>query len=282
MVFHLISFIVLGSLLVGIAASTCPSSPWSLCDKNALITGGSKGIGKACVKEFLALGARVVTCARAEADLAECVQEKDLQAYYESGHLHTVVADVSTKEGRDTVLSYCHDLFKSGHDGEAVMHCLVNNVGFNIRKKATDFSEEDYDRVMATNLKSAFVLSQECYPMLKRAGGKGSVVNVGSVAGGCQVAMKSGVVYAMTKAAMNQMTYNLACEWAAGEPAAAASGGLGLGLGSALFGSSPPSSAGSGVRVNAVCPWYVILFYLLFSLRFSLSLSLHCRMLDVI
>ena len=55
-----------------------------------------------------------------------------------------------------------------------------------------------------------------------------SVINIGSVAGGCSVAMKSGVVYAMTKAAMSQLTYNLACEWGR-----------------------------ENIRVNCVCPWYI-------------------------
>lgn len=96
---------------------------------------------------------------------------------------------------------------------------------------------------MATNLHSAFALCQDCYPMLAAAGGTGSVINIGSVAGGQGVAMKSGVVYAMTKAAMNQLTYNLACEWGPSTP-----GSKGFFGGEAARGS---------VRVNAVCPWYI-------------------------
>jgi len=127
----------------------------------------------------------------------------------------------------------------------------VNNVGFNIRKKVLDYTDDDYSRIMSTNLDSAFVLCKALHGMLKQTSasssmqeGPASVVNVGSVAGkylrtsstiqGCgtmfmimamdilhvaaggnNVAIRSGVVYARTKAAMTQMTYNMACEWAA-------------------------------------------------------------------
>merc|ERR1712070_940181 len=106
-------------------------------------------------------------------------------------------------------------------------HCLVNNVGSNIRKKTIDFTPTDYRFIMQNNLESCFFLSQAFYPMLKSTG-VGSIINIGSVAGGQGVAMKSGCVYAMTKAAMNQYTYNLACEWGR-----------------------------ENIRVNSVCPWYI-------------------------
>lgn len=228
------------SLLASIilfAACVIAGSGWTLEGKNCLVTGGSKGIGKGTCDEMLRLGARVVTCCRSTEDLDERAEE--WKPYIEQGMLHLVQADISTSEGREKVLQHCKDVFPDG-----VMHCLVNNVGFNIRKMAVDFTEEDYDSVMNTNLKSAFILSQLCYPMLGKAGGTGSVVNVGSVAGGLQVAMKSGVVYAMTKAAMNQMTYNMACEWAAGSTQVAG-----------LFGGS--SKTIDPIRVNAICPWYI-------------------------
>lgn len=227
-------------LLVLTLALTASGNSWTLEGKNCVVTGGSKGIGKACVTEILSLGAKVVTCSRSEGDLDEEVHSEPWKTYHESGKLHTVVADVSTREGRKVLLDFCKEVFGES----APLHGLCNNVGFNIRKRAIDFSEEDYDRVMATNLRSAFALCQDCYPMLAAAGGEGSVVNIGSVAGGCGVAIKSGAVYAMTKAAMNQLTYNLACEWGAGTEA---KGGL-FGGGEAARGS---------VRVNVVCPWYI-------------------------
>jgi tropinone reductase I len=132
-----------------------------------------------------------------------------------------VEADVSSPAGRSVVLRECDKLF-----GSAGVHCLVNNVGSNIRKRAIEYIEEDYNFIMRTNIESAFWLSTSLHPLLKLSG-KGSVVNVGSVAGGCGTALKTGAIYAMTKAAMNQMSYNLACEWAI-----------------------------DGIRVNCVAPWY--------------------------
>ena len=82
--------------------------------------------------------------------------------------------------------------------------------------------------MMDTNFSSAFALCQQLKPLLKRAASKGrsaSVVLNTSVAG--VVAISSGSVYAATKAALNQLAKNLACEWGR-----------------------------EGIRVNAVCPWY--------------------------
>jgi Tropinone reductase 1 len=94
------------------------------------------------------------------------------------------------------------------------------------RKKAIEYSEKDYEFVMKTNLESCFFLTLALYSKLKKCG-KASVVNVGSVAGGCGTAIKSGIIYAMTKASMNQFTMNLACEWAP-----------------------------DNIRSNVVAPWY--------------------------
>ena len=198
-------------------------SRWSLEGKTILITGGTKGIGRGCVEECLALGARVLTCGRDEAVVWELVREmkRKSQATRQTYDFDAVVADVSCEEGRLHLIEATKNRFGDQLD------CLVNNVGSNIRKLAVDFTEADYRNVMSTNIDSAFFLSQAFHPLLKAAG-KSSIVNIGSVAGGQGVAMKSGVVYAMTKASMNQMAYNLACEWAR-----------------------------DGIRVNVVSPWYI-------------------------
>jgi Tropinone reductase 1 len=96
------------------------------------------------------------------------------------------VADVSTEEGRGVLVQEAGTLF-----GDQ-LHCLVNNVGFNIRKKAVDYSNDEYRRIMSTNLDSAFALCTALHGMLKKKnmsstedGGASSVVNIGSVAGTC-------------------------------------------------------------------------------------------------
>ncbi|GFH18731.1 tropinone reductase [Haematococcus lacustris] len=114
---------------------------------------------------------------------------------------------------------------KLGAKGRVADVSQLNNVGTNIRKPTVDYTSEEYSRLMATNLESAYHLCQVAHPLLK-ASGQAVVLFNSSVAGG-PTAMRSGTIYAMTKAALNQLTKNLACEWAA-----------------------------EGIRVNSVAPWY--------------------------
>jgi tropinone reductase I len=166
---------------------------WNLENKTALVTGGTKGIGKAIVKEFLALGAQVIAVGRGEESIEllknECNTDK----------LSTISADLSTKKGINKILASLTHL-----------DILVNNVGMNIRKKAIDFEEEDFSTIINSNLFSVYELTRKCHPFLKVS--KGNVVSVASVAG--MTHLKSGVIYGMTKAAILQFTRNVAVEWA--------------------------------------------------------------------
>lgn len=180
---------------------------WTLAGKVALVTGGSKGIGKAIVKEFLELGATVVVVARSQEGLDALATE------IKSHQLKIIAADLSKAAEIETIVSQLEKL-----------DILVNNVGMNIRKKYVDYTNEEFDMVMNTNLNSFYQLTKKCYPLLKRS--KGNVVSIASVAGMDHV--KSGVIYGMTKAALIQFTKNIAVEWAV-----------------------------DGIRVNAVSPWYI-------------------------
>ncbi|KAL7495189.1 hypothetical protein ACHAWT_007746 [Skeletonema menzelii] len=197
-----------------------PASFWRLNSQNALVTGGTKGIGAAIVTQLSSLGCSVLTCARNGDELSERLHEWNDQHGLD---VQGIVADVSTPEGREILRKEVEDRFGGKLD------ILVNNVGTNIRKKTPEYSEDDYNFVMKTNLESVFELTKLCYPYLKSSSVKpetSSVVNIGSVAG--VTCMKSGTIYAMTKAAMNQLTGNLACEWGP-----------------------------DGIRVNCVTPWYI-------------------------
>ncbi|KAL7536724.1 hypothetical protein ACHAXR_011211, partial [Thalassiosira sp. AJA248-18] len=208
-----------------------PPGFWGLESKTALVTGGTKGIGAAIVTQLSSLGCRVLTCARNGDDLADRLFEWNDQHGF---NVEGVVADVSTPEGREILKKEVEARFGGKLD------CLINNVGTNIRKKTAEYTEEDYDFVMKTNLESVFELTKLCYPYLKRPSEKpwdksfshdephvtSSVVNIGSVAG--VTCIKTGTIYGMTKAAMNQLTGNLACEWGP-----------------------------DGIRVNCVTPWYI-------------------------
>ncbi len=162
----------------------------------------------------------VLTCARNGDELLERLNEWNDQHGLD---VQGIVADVSTPEGREILRKEVEERFGGKLD------ILVNNVGTNIRKKTPEYTEEDYNFVMKTNLESMFELTKLCYPYLKSSSTESetsSVVNIGSVAG--VTCMKSGTIYAMTKAAMNQLTGNLACEWGPDR-----------------------------IRVNCVTPWYI-------------------------
>jgi Tropinone reductase 1 len=89
---------------------------------------------------------------------------------------------------------------------------LINNVGTNIANRSTEYTHDVIPGCsLATNLDSAFVISRAMYPLLA-ASGNGAIVNIGSVAGVGR--HPSGLPYAMTKAALDQMTRYLAVEWA--------------------------------------------------------------------
>ncbi|PKA63137.1 Tropinone reductase like [Apostasia shenzhenica] len=199
----------------GKRGTSCKAGRWSLDGMTALVTGGTRGIGNAVVEELAALGATVYTCSRKESELNDCLKKWEGLGYRVSGS----VSDLSVREQREDLIQKVSSTFCGK------LNILINNVGSNIRKHTIDYSEEDYSFIMNTNFESAFHISQLAHPLLK-ASGKGSIVFISSVAG--VVAIGSGTIYAATKAALNQITKNLACEWAK-----------------------------DNIRVNSVSPWYI-------------------------
>jgi Tropinone reductase 1 len=190
------------------------STHWDLKNKKALITGATKGIGKAIAEETLSLGARVCIVARTEEDVSQCIDEwqrKDLPAI-------GIAADVSKPEGRHQILDFLQSEWNQ-------LDILVNNVGTNIRKKSLDYPIEEYQHIIKTNMTSVFEMCRLCYPLLKKSK-SASVVNIVSVAG--LTHMRTGSPYAMSKAAVTQLTRNLAVEWAE-----------------------------KNIRMNAIAPWYI-------------------------
>lgn len=173
---------------------------YSLKGNRALVTGGTKGIGLAIAEEFLALGATVTIVARNAGDV-----EKQVSAWQAEGlPAFGLAADMSTSDGRKEAVRYAVE--KMGG-----LDSLINNVGTNNRKATLDYSAEEYQALMSTNLTSIFEMCQLAHPYLK-AGGKGSIVNIGSIAG--LTAVPTGSIYGMTKAAIKQLTKNLSVEWA--------------------------------------------------------------------
>lgn len=146
-----------------------PAVEWSLSGKVALVTGGSKGLGRAIVEELLKHGCEVLTCARDLTPLAALVSSEP--------RCVAVQADVATAEGRQKLLALIARRYSGNLD------ILVNNVGTNLRRTSAshEYTDAEYDLVHTTNQSSAFHLTRQCYAALKKR--KGSVVNVSSVSG---------------------------------------------------------------------------------------------------
>lgn len=143
-----------------------------LDNKIALVTGGSRGIGKAISMAMAAEGAKTILTYRERSDAAEKVVDQ-IQAM--GGKALSVQMDVRNRYDVSQVMKMVESTFGS-------LDILVNNAGIN---KPTDFdqiTEEDWDEIMGVNLKGPFIFSQEALPLLKKNGG-GSIINIGSVSG---------------------------------------------------------------------------------------------------
>ncbi len=158
--------------------------------KNAVVTGGSRGIGRAICVGLASLGANVVVNYSGNADAAaetvRLCQEKGVKAM-------SLQADVSISEQANGLIESCISEFGS-------IDILVNNAGVTADTLIMRMSEEDFDRVINTNLKGAFLCTKfAARPMMKQRFGR--IINIGSVvgehgnAGQCNyAASKSGLV----------------------------------------------------------------------------------------
>lgn len=172
---------------------------FSLNNKTAVITGAGRGIGRALSIGLAEAGADVVLLSRTRADLEETAAS--IHALGRNAYI--VPTDVTSREEIQEAVRYIE---KQG----LTIDILINNAGMNIRSNAFEVTDVEWKTIMDTNLKSAFMMSQEIGNHMKE-NRKGKIINIASVAG--HVALRTGVVYAATKAAMIQMTKVLAFEW---------------------------------------------------------------------
>ncbi|KAF3449140.1 hypothetical protein FNV43_RR09867 [Rhamnella rubrinervis] len=193
------------------AADSTISQRWSLKGMTALVTGEPKAL-----EELAGLGATVHTCSRNQTQINERVQEWESKGFKVSGS----VCDLTSCSQREELIKTVSSVF----DGK--LNILVNNAAFVALKGAKEYTHDDFSTIMTTNVESPYHLSQLAHPLLK-APGAASIVFVSSIAG--VIALPKISVYAASKGAMNQLTRNLACEWAKDK-----------------------------IRVNAVAPWIVM------------------------
>ncbi len=163
--------------------------------KTVLITGGSRGIGKACVLEFCEKGYNVLIGYNSSETKAKELKDSLLSKGY---NVRIFKCDISKKEEANAIVDYCVKEFNG-------IDVLVNNAGISQEKLFIDITEEDIDNMINTNLKSVFYTTQRALKyMLSEK--KGKIINISSMWGlvgaSCEVhysAAKAGVI-GMTKA----------------------------------------------------------------------------------
>ena len=174
---------------------------FDLTDKVAVVTGASSGLGRRFATTLAAAGAKVAVAARRVDRLSELAREIEAA----SGRALPVGLDVTDPESvRACVAAAENEL--------GPIAVLVNNAGIGFPETALDLSEDDWDRVMATNLKGAWLMAQETARHMVRLGHGGSIVNIASVlglGGGAE-----GVAYCASKAGVVNMTRALAIDLA--------------------------------------------------------------------
>jgi glucose 1-dehydrogenase len=177
--------------------------------RNVLVTGGSSGIGQAIAVRFAEYGANVAINYLSRPEEAAGTHEQ----------LHACIARVQREDVQDVLVqgdvSQEADvvrLVREAADGLGGLDVLVNNAGIQISRPSEELSSADFDKVLAVNLRGAFLCSREAIGHFLATGRAGSIVNVSSVH---QLIPKPGYLgYSVSKGGMQNMTRTLALEYA--------------------------------------------------------------------
>ncbi len=176
------------------------SNLFDIAGKTALVTGGSRGIGKMIAEGFVDAGVKVYISSR-KADVLEEVAA-ELSA---KGTCVALQADLSTEDE-------CRRLADEVAGREGALDILVNNAGATWGTPLADFDEAAFERVLALNVKGVFHLTKFLVPLLEKAGTvdePSRVINIGSIDGIGVPALET-YSYSASKAAVHQLTRHLA------------------------------------------------------------------------
>src|SRR5215218_426886 len=173
---------------------------FSIAGKVALVTGGSRGIGLMIARGYVETGAKVYISSRKKDACDQAAAELS-----EIGPCFSIPADLSTTEG-------CKHLADELSGREQALHILVNNAGAAWGASLEEYPEAGFDKVMDTNVKGVFFLTQYLLPLLERAArpeDPARVINIGSI-DGIKVPFIENYAYAPSKAAVHHLTHVLA------------------------------------------------------------------------
>ena len=174
---------------------------FSIEGKVALITGGSRGIGEMIAAGFLANGAKVYISSR-KAEVCDATAKR-LQEEY-GGECISVPADLSNLDGINALANQISQ--------EDNLDILVNNAGASWGEPIDEYSEQGWDKVMDTNVKGVFFLTQKLLPLLRKSGDvedPARVINIGSI-DGIKTGLFDAFSYGPSKAALHHLTRVLA------------------------------------------------------------------------
>jgi NAD(P)-dependent dehydrogenase (short-subunit alcohol dehydrogenase family) len=177
---------------------------FSVRGKVVLVTGGSRGIGEMIAAGFLANGAKVYISSR-KAAVCDATAARLAETY--GGECLSIPADLSGLDGIDALAA-------SLSASETKLDVLVNNAGVSWGASIDDFPESGWDKVMDTNVKGVFFLTQRLLPLLEAgatAEDPSRVINIGSI-DGIRTPTFDTVSYGPSKAAVHAMTSQLAAK----------------------------------------------------------------------
>ncbi|HHT24096.1 MAG TPA: glucose 1-dehydrogenase [Clostridiaceae bacterium] len=173
---------------------------FSLEGKNAIVIGGSKGIGKGIATGFSRAGASVLISSRKQSDLDIAVKDISEET---GGIVKSIAADITSVETCQKIVDYAVSEFGQ-------IDILVNAAGINIRKTVLEFEESDWDKVLDVQLKYVFFMGKLVATHMVQNNIKGKIINICSLNG--ELGMKNMVAYTAAKGGVRQLTKSMGNE----------------------------------------------------------------------